>query len=306
MQPYRQSQQYQRYRPRRTISKSRILNGLILVGIVFVVYLIGRSVFSGTQEVESVLPNSNAFATEQTNTTGTNQDANSNINSAANSNVNTNTTVDMAGADDFDLTGCTGVLSRGKTAQKRVSLTFNVGTAKEGQLQTVLDALTTNDTPASFFARGDVAENNPDLIVKISNAGHPVYNLSYNHPHFNDMPESGIAEQLAKTETAVSAKTGKTTKPFFRPPYGEADEDVVTAVKEAGYCPITWTVDAMDWSSDYTAQQSKERILSTVGNGSIILMQAANSTTAEILPDIITQLKAKGFEIVDLHTIFTS
>jgi len=140
-----------------------------------------------------------------------------------------------------------------------------------------------------------VAENNPDLINKISSAGFSIYNLSYNHPRFNDLPTSGMTEQLEKAEAAISQRTNKTTKPFFRPPYGEADEDVVTAVTSA--------VDAHDWSTEYTAEQSKERVLTNIGNGSIVLMQAANATTAEILSDVISQLKSQGYEIVNLNTL---
>jgi peptidoglycan-N-acetylglucosamine deacetylase len=173
-----------------------------------------------------------------------------------------------------------------------------------GQLQNVLDALKSSQTVADFFARGDKAESSTSLVTKISEAGFPVYNLSYSYPHFNDLPESGVTEQLTKADTAISKETGKTTKPFFRPPYGDTlDSDIFDAVKAAGYCPVTWSIDAMDWSADYTAEQSKERVLSKVANGSIIVMQASNSTTAEIVADVISQLKTKGYTFVHLEEL---
>ncbi|MDP2684662.1 MAG: polysaccharide deacetylase family protein, partial [bacterium] len=218
-------------------------------------------------------------------------------------NINANVNVDSSVAAAFDISSCDRVYSRGSAGEKEVTLTFNVGTTKEGDIDKLLIALKDSGTTADFFARGDVAEENSGLIKKISEAGFPVYNLSYDHPRFNGLSESGMIEQLAEAESLISQITGKSTKPFFRPPYGEADDTVVNAVTAAGYCPVTWTVDALDWSTDYTAEASKERVISNVSNGAIILMQAANSTTATIVPQIITELKESGYTFVNLSNL---
>ena len=304
-------QQYQRYKqkPEQTVFKLGKI--LVIFGIVLVLYLIGRSVFGGG-DTDTILVDENGVEIIDSQSEE-NVDVNSNTNSNANTNIdadtnsnsnsNTNTNVSTTSADGFDLAACNTAYSLGSTSAKQVSLTFNVGTSKEGEIQKVLSTLSDTGTTADFFARGDVAENNPDLINKINDAGFPIYNLSYNHPRFNDLPASGITEQLAKAEAAISQRTGKSTKPFFRPPYGEADEDVVSVAAEDGYCTIKWTVDALDWSVDYTAAQSKERVMSSVKSGAIILMQASNATTAEILPDVISQLKSQGYAIVGLSTL---
>ena len=299
-------QQYQKYRPGSHQRRFSPLKVLIILGIVVVIYLIGRSIFSGSDQVETSLPpgdnsNSEILNTNAVGGLNTNENSNDSLNNSnAVNNANTNLT---AVSSEFDLVNCTKVISRGDSTKPTVSLTFNVGTSKEGEIQKVLSGLTGAGVPAAFFARGDVAENSPDLINKISSAGFPVYNLSYNHPNFTDLPASGIAEQLEKAEASISRRTNQSTKPFFRPPYGASDDDVLAAVKESGYCPVTWGVDAMDWSTDYTAEQSKNRVLDSAGNGSIILMQASNAITAEIVADLITQLKAKGLSFVSLDDL---
>lgn len=306
MQPY---QQYNKYR--RPNEKSGFKYGkiLIILAILFVLYLIVRSLFSGGTEVESILPdnkndNSEVNVNTETNTNSeTNSNENSNANENSNSNENANVNVDTSSADGFDIASCDSIYSRGRTDEKKVALTFNVGTSKEGEISKLLEVLKNTNTSASFFARGDVAENNPDLIKKIDSAGFHIYNFSYNHPRFTDLPTSGITEQLQKAEDAISQQTGKTTKPFFRPPYGEADQDVLAAVTDAGYCPVTWTVDALDWSTDYTTEESKERVLSNISNGAIVLMQAGNSVTAEIVPSIISELNGQGYNFVSLEDI---
>ncbi len=286
----------------------RIGRILIILAILFVLYLIGRAIFgsSGTTPLNLQTadePNANTnFNTNVSTDANLNGNTNGNVNAAtnANSNANANTSTNTTG---FSTADCTKTFSRGSADQKRITLTFNVGTSKEGQIQKVLDSLKNTSTAAAFFARGDVAENNPDLINKIDQAGFPIYNFSYNHPYFTDLPPSGIAEQLEKAESAISQRTGKTTKPFFRPPYGSIDDDVFAAVKEAGYCSVTWTIDALDWSSDSTDESSKERVLTNATNGAIILMQASNAITADIVSSLITELQAKGFTLVDLTTL---
>jgi len=313
MQGYQKYQQYQKKSS--NFKGNKALKYIIWAAIAVVVFLILKSLFATSAEVTVTYPGDlnpelNMEATsaepEPTDTaesqTNDNSNGNTNVNSNENinSNNNTNVNVDSSEADGFDIASCDRVYSRGAAAEKKVSLTFNVGTTKEGEIDKLLAALSEKNAAADFFARGDVAEENNELIKKISEAGFSVYNLSYDHPKFNSLSETAIAEQLADAESQISQITGQTTKPFFRPPYGEANESVVAAVATQGYCPVTWTVDALDWSSDYTAETSKERVLSNISNGAIILMQASNSTTATIVPQIIEELGESGYEFVKI------
>lgn len=299
-------QQYHKYRPPSEAKGFKVGKIFLVLATIAVIYLIGRAIFGSQPEVTTTLPNENQAAGNVNVVTNEAANTNGTTNANADTNTNSNTASGVSSGGAFKVADCSRVFSRGTTSEKRVSLTFNVGTAKAGEIQKVLDTLTSTKTAADFFARGEVAESNPDLITKISSAGFPIYNFSYNHPHFNDLPESGIVEQLTKADTAIQEVTKKTTKPFFRPPYGEADADVLAAVKSAGYCPVTWTIDAMDWSADYTAEQSKERILSNVTSGAIIVMQASNATTAAVVPDVISALKDKGYTFTHLDVLLSS
>ena len=292
--------QYQKYRYKKGGSSVNWGRFIIIIIVLFVVFLILRAIFSGGGETNE---NTNIVNTSNVNYLSVLENINENLNANENANVNEGVE-EVTESDEFTLEGCAQTYSRG-TNKEHIALTFNVGTAKEGKLQEVIDALKNNNVKASFFALGEVAAENPDIINKVDSAGFPVYNLSYSYLYFTDLPESGIIEQLQKSETAISERTNKSTKPFFRPPYGAIDDDIFSIVKSEGYCPITWTIDAMDWSSEMTADSSKERVLSKASNGAIILMQASNSITAEILPDVITQLKDEGYQLVDLQTVLS-
>lgn len=309
-------QKYQKYQKSSNFKGNKTLKYLIFIAIGVVIFFILKALFATSSEVtikypddinpivNTTMANDNSVSDNiNSDTTNENSNINSNTNENTNTNENSNINIDNSVAAAFDIDNCDRVYSRGGASDKKVTLTFNIGTTKEGDIDKLLSALNDKGATADFFARGDVAEENNNLIKKISDAGFAVYNLSYDHPKFNSLTEDEIIEELSDANNQISQITGKSTKPFFRPPYGEADEDVVSVVTGQGYCPITWTVDALDWSADYTADASKERVISNVSNGAIILMQAANSTTATIVPEIIDQLKGSGYEFVNLNSL---
>ena len=297
-------QKYQKYQKSSNFKGNKALKYTVFIAIGVVVFFILKALFGTSAEVTIKYPDDLINPTVETETTVEGENSNENINNAnENSNTNTNINVDSSVAAAFDISSCDRVYSRGSAGEKEVTLTFNVGTTKEGDIDKLLVSLKDSGTTADFFARGDVAEENSALIKKISNAGFAVYNLSYDHPRFNSLSTEGAAQQLADAESIISQITGKSTKPFFRPPYGEASDSVVSTVTAEGYCPITWTVDALDWSADYTDEASKERVISNISNGAIILMQAANSTTSTIVPQIITELNESGYNFVSLSDL---
>lgn len=296
-------QGYQRYKKPREEAGFRIGKVVLIVIIFLFIYLIARAIFGGGKNNNLA----NLVNDEVANTTDTAEEV-SNTNEDVNSNINTNTNANTNSADitrsTSPLENCTATYSRGASDRKEVALTFNVGTTKEGTIDAVLAALKNSHTPGSFFATGDVATNNSELIQKISSAGFPVYNYGNSLVNFTDLPESGIIEQLDNANESVSAVTGTTTQPYFRPPFGAIDDDVLSVVAAEGYCSVTWTVDALDWSSESTAASSKARVLDKASNGAIILMQAGNSVTSDILPDVISSLTADGYSFVTLDRLF--
>lgn len=298
-------QNYQRYRHQREGAGFRYGKVFLIIIALVLIYLIARAIFGGGAKVDNTNTESNTVGTNAA-ITNTMVNGNANINAANTNGVTNSATNTSASAAGFSVKDdCASALSRGGTGTKAMSLTFNVGTTKEGEIDKVLSTLSGSGTPAAFFVTGDVASASAELVKKISQAGFPVYNFGNSLVNFTDLPETGVSEQLTKADAAIVAATGKSSKPFFRPPYGSVDADVTAAAQADGFCPVTWTVDALDWSSDSTAASSKERVLSKAANGAIVLMQAANSITAEILPGVITELKAKGYNLVDLPTLFS-
>ena len=99
----------------------------------------------------------------------------------------------------------------------------------------------------------------------------------------------------------IAAITGKTPT-LFRPPFGEYDDHVISAIRSMGMEPIQWDVDSLDWK-DYDAATITQRVTSSVGPGSIVLFHNAALHTPEALPDILEYLLGEGYEIVPISQL---
>lgn len=193
-------------------------------------------------------------------------------------------------------------ISLGNKERKEIAFTFDAG-AGIGSADKILNILKENNIKASFFLTGKWAEQNPELVKKISGAGHEIYNHTYSHPDLTKTTEEEIKNQFDKTENIIKNLTGRSTKPFFRPPYGARNKTVLDFICGEGYQSIFWTVDALDWKEGTTADVAKSRIFAKEQNGEIILMHIGDNLSAEILPEVIKKITLDGYKFITLSGI---
>lgn len=191
------------------------------------------------------------------------------------------------------------LVQKGNTTEKVVALTFDDG-SDGTNIDSILSVLSQHNVKATFFLTGSGASSHRQRIKNITNQGHDIGNHSYSHPYFTKISPAETKNQLQRTENIIFDITGKTTKPLFRPPYGEYNSTVLQRVGDAGYThTIMWTIDTIDWTGN-SANSIIQRTLSSITPGSIILMHtgagATGTTTA--LPTIITRLKSMGYRFV--------
>lgn len=187
-------------------------------------------------------------------------------------------------------------VTKGQTTQKVIALTFDDGSDGKNT-DKILKILKDNNVPATFFLTGSGAHAHPQFIKNIVHAGHEIGNHSYTHPHFPQLSAAQITSELQKTEAKIQSLTEKTTKPLFRPPYGEYDAKTLQAVGNAGYThSIMWTVDTLDWKGT-SASAITKRVMDKLTPGAIVLMHTGPhaSGTPTALPGLIRALKTKGY-----------
>jgi peptidoglycan/xylan/chitin deacetylase (PgdA/CDA1 family) len=199
------------------------------------------------------------------------------------------------------------VLRRGATNQLRVVLTFDAG-SDAGFTSSILDTLSANGIVAAFGITGRWAEQNPSLMRRISNEGHEFINHSYDHASFTGQ-STGLApltrsqrwQQLDRTEQIVSSLTGRTTNPYFRPPYGDYDASVNVDIGARGYrYNVMWTVDSGGWRG-IPAQAIAQRCLSLAVPGATYVFHVGSaSQDAAALQPIINGLRARGYSFARL------
>lgn len=182
----------------------------------------------------------------------------------------------------------------------RVSITFDCG-AGRGYIDQILEILTQKGIPATFFVTGSWAENNPDDVLRISEMGFRIGNHTQNHLYLTEISDQEIISELSSVEEIVFQLTGKSTRPFFRPPYGNRDDRVLEVVASQGYWSIYWTIDSLDWQEGHDPQWVKDRIISRLEDGAIILCHVASEYTYLVLEELIEEIESKGFSFVPLE-----
>ena len=188
------------------------------------------------------------------------------------------------------------VACKANTNEKIIALSFDDG-PHPTWTPLILDTLRIYDAPAAFFCIGKNINGNEALLKRIKDEGHIAGNHSYSHHFWFDL--FGSKRMLAdmwQMDTAVLNIIG--IKPaLFRPPYGVINPNLKKAIKNGGYIPVGWSIRSLD-TVIKDKQKLLSRIMKQVKPGAIILLHDSVEITSDILPELIEQIKNKGFRIV--------
>ncbi len=131
-----------------------------------------------------------------------------------------------------------------ETQSNDISLTFDCAWGAEDMPQ-ILDILKANNVKATFFVLGEWAEKFPDIIKRMSEEGHDVANHSDTHPHIASLGYEDIKKEITLANSKIENLTGKKNN-LFRAPYGEYNDNVISAAEELGFYTIQWDVETID------------------------------------------------------------
>jgi peptidoglycan/xylan/chitin deacetylase (PgdA/CDA1 family) len=183
-----------------------------------------------------------------------------------------------------------------------VALTFDAGSV-DGPASTILDILRANKLHVTFFLTGQWLQTYPDLARQVAADGHELANHTYYHPDLTLLSAEQITWELEYTNALIEANLGRTSKPWFRPPFGARDQRVLDLARDLGYRSIYWTLDSGDWRNTATGPAVLARVLKNVGPGDIVVHHVAAEATAEVLPQIIAGIQANGWRIVTVSEL---
>lgn len=182
----------------------------------------------------------------------------------------------------------------------KIALTFDVAweNSNTAELIRILDEF---DAQATFFVTGDWCDRYPEDVMMFYEAGHEIQNHSDQHPHVQGMNVNELISDTRACSQKIAMITGEEPT-LYRAPYGEYDDALITTIEGMGLKPIQWDVDSVDWKEP-SPQEITEKVLAGTHSGSILLFHNDLKNTTEALPDILTQLRDKGFEFVTVSDL---
>ena len=187
---------------------------------------------------------------------------------------------------------------------KVIYLTFDAG-YENGNIEKILDVLKQENVGAAFFILGNLITRNPELVKRMSDDGHLVCNHTYSHKNITKLRDNELTDELHRLEQAYYDLTQKQLAKYFRPPEGTFDQDSLEVVCSQGYKTVFWSFAYEDWDNQkqMNSQAAMKKIFDNLHNGEIMLLHPTSATNAQIMGDMIRQLKALGYSFGTLDQL---
>jgi len=184
---------------------------------------------------------------------------------------------------------------------KEVVLTFDDGPLPP-YTNRVLEILAAECVKANYFLIGKMARGYPDLVKRIAAEGHTVGTHSQNHPlAFDRMAANEFRTEIEDGIASVSAALGNRNvlAPFFRIPGLLRAEGVEDYLRSRRLTAWSADVTGDDWKHISASEVVKRTIARLEENRrGIILLHDIQPATALALPNLLKELKARGYRIV--------
>ena len=196
----------------------------------------------------------------------------------------------------------------GNGEDKVLYLTFDAG-YENGCTEKILDTLKKHDVKAAFFLVGNYLQKNADLVRRMVDEGHIVGNHTMSHPDMSAITDKeAFQKELTELEDLFKEVTGKELPKYYRPPQGIYSEENLKMAKELGYKTVFWSLAYKDWDNNKqpTAEYALGKLIPRTHNGAVILLHSTSQTNADVLDELLTQWKAKGYRFETIDQLFSS
>lgn len=194
----------------------------------------------------------------------------------------------------------------GNSDEPVLYLTFDAG-YENGYTEKILDTLKKHNVKAAFFLVGNYLQKNADLVRRMVDEGHIVGNHTMSHPDMSTITDkAAFQKELAGLEDLFREITGKELPKFYRPPQGIYSEENLKMAKELGYKTVFWSLAYKDWDNDKqpSAEYALGKLIPRSHNGAVILLHSTSQTNADVLDELLTQWKNKGYRFDTIDKLF--
>jgi peptidoglycan/xylan/chitin deacetylase (PgdA/CDA1 family) len=199
------------------------------------------------------------------------------------------------------------IIKRVDNPDMQVAMTFDACATNSygyGFDRPVFEVLRREQIPSTIFVSGLWVESHPDEMKEL--AAEPMIefaNHSYDHPHMGRLTIPEIEDEMDRTEAALGRFGVRSVA--FRPPFGEFSDRVLEVAHSKQLPAVLWDVVSGDPSAGTTAEAMIRTVVNKTRSGSIVIfhINGRATKTAQALPPILRQLRARQFHFVQLSTL---
>ncbi|MGO1058389.1 polysaccharide deacetylase family protein [Planococcus sp. FY231025] len=174
--------------------------------------------------------------------------------------------------------------------KKSVVLTFDDGPSRA--LPRILEALREADVQAVFFWQSRLLHPSRPW-ARVLAEGHQIGSHSFKHSNLAALPYAKQYDDINNSVEKIRLVTGGTVK-YFRPPFGQFNDDTLKAVKALDMVPVMWRVASMDWELQKTPEKVISTVIDNLEDGAVILLHELQHT-ADLLPELIRAIRNQGY-----------
>jgi peptidoglycan/xylan/chitin deacetylase (PgdA/CDA1 family) len=198
---------------------------------------------------------------------------------------------------------------RGAPGRHRIALTFDAG-GNGDTLPQILATLRAHNLHVTMFFTGKFAEEYPEGVRQAMADGHEIANHTYSHLDSRELTDEQLIEELAHAEEILQGLTGRTSKPFWRPPYGARNNHVLNIAAAQGYRSIYWSLDSLDSvgqpkTPDFVFNRVTNPPSGVELDGAIVLQHFGFQSSADALPRILDRLDEMGLQVVTISELLS-
>ena len=150
---------------------------------------------------------------------------------------------------------------------------------------------------AVFFLTAHYINSAPEIVQKMLDYNQILGNHTVSHKSMPSCDLETIKSEVMDLHTAVKEKFNYEMK-YLRPPKGEYSQKSLAYCNSLGYTTVMWSFAYDDWDENKQGREEygKKKIYENLHNGEVMLLHATSKDNANILDEVIKEIKKEGYE----------
>jgi len=187
-------------------------------------------------------------------------------------------------------------IARATSGRAEVALTFH-GAGELAIARQIHDELAAANAKATIMAVGTWVTATPDGIKMFHDSGHDIGNHTWSHGVMTSMSTPTVLSEIERCRDALASALG-TPGAFFRQSSAQtATQSELVEAGIAGYQrALSYDIDGLDWQDPGPTVIRKAVAKATAG--SIVSLHLGHQGTIQALPNILSDLAARGLRPV--------